>query len=72
MGNDRAQGHGIEAQPGRSTSAGNRRVAVDQPGASYGFPWRSRSAPVVFTPKAGPVGVLVLWDDYTCERRIIP
>ena len=27
---------------------------------------------LVFTPKAGPVGVLVLWDDYTCEGRIIP
>ena len=27
---------------------------------------------VVFTPKAGPGGGLVLWDDYTCERRIIP
>ena len=27
---------------------------------------------LVFTPKAGPGGVLVLWDDYTCERRIIP
>ena len=31
--------------------------------------WR---AGVVLTPKAGPGGVLVLWDDYTCERRIIP
>ena len=27
---------------------------------------------LVFTPKSGPVGVLVLWDDHTCERRIIP
>ena len=27
---------------------------------------------LVFTPKAGPAGVLVLWDDYTCEGRIIP
>ena len=27
---------------------------------------------VVLTPKAGPAGVLVLWDDYTCEGRIIP
>ena len=27
---------------------------------------------VVFTPKVGPAGVLVLWDDYTCEGRIIP
>ena len=27
---------------------------------------------LVFTPNLGPGGVLVLWDDYTCERRIIP
>ena len=27
---------------------------------------------VVLTPKVGPAGVLVLWDDYTCEGRIIP
>ena len=34
--------------------------------------WRASHAHLVFTPKAGPGGVLVLWDDYTCERRIIP
>ena len=27
---------------------------------------------LVFTPNLGPAGVLVLWDDYTCEKRIIP
>ena len=27
---------------------------------------------VVFTPNLGPAGVLVLWDDHTCERRINP
>ena len=37
MGNDRVQGHGIEARQGRSTPAGSRRVAVAQHGPSYGF-----------------------------------
>ena len=71
----------VKAQQERKT--GQRRRAsrrAEEKRPSYKLPeivvlqdcggWRKWS--LVFTPKAGPVGVLVLWDDYTCERRIIP
>ena len=62
LGQAKAQGEGgRKNQPG----IGHQAVIVEGDADAVGLV-------VVFTPKAGPVGVLVLWDDYTCERRIIP